>query len=101
MKLKTYFLSLVFIILVNVLSAQTLEMGGNFSTSNEAFYKNAFGADIGYIHNFKKQYIFFQFASISKDNSYSQVVNDAITWTQETPDNYYINKLMERYQLIR
>jgi hypothetical protein len=68
------------------LSAQIIELGGNFSTSNQAFYKNAYGVNIGYVQEFKKQYIFVQYSNGFKNNTYSQVSRNMIEWTDENYD---------------
>jgi len=72
MKLKFIYLSAVLFIIGSPVFAQSLELGANFASSNENFYKNVLGGNIAYIQHFKKQYVFVQYKYSFKNNSYSE-----------------------------
>jgi hypothetical protein len=71
MNLKYFYFSIILLFVSSAILAQSLEFGANFASSNENFYKNVFGGNVGYIQHFKKQYVFVQYKYAFKNNSYS------------------------------
>ena len=71
MKLRI-FLVLITIGLMNIgLSAQTVDVGTNFTTSNAPFYKDVPGLQLGFYYHFKRQFVFTELKSSLKNNSYT------------------------------
>lgn len=71
MNLKHFYFSIILLFVSSVAFAQSLELGANFASSNENYYKNVFGGNIAYIQHFKKQFVFVQYKYAFKNNSYS------------------------------
>ena len=57
MKSNKLCLLIILLIIASETHSQTIEIGTNFTSSNAPFYKNAFGINMGFNYNFKKQYL--------------------------------------------
>jgi len=76
MKSKILYLLIITVIIAAETHGQTIEIGANFTSSNAPFYKNAFGINMGFNYNFKKQYLLAEIKGSLKNNSYSQIAPD-------------------------
>ncbi len=71
MNLKHLNFSILLFFVSSSAFSQSLELGANFASSNENYYKNVLGGNIAYIQHFKKQFVFVQYKYAFKNNSYS------------------------------
>lgn len=72
MKIRLIFLFAILLFGGQTLSAQTIEIGANYSSSSQIFYKNVPGMSLRYSYSFRKQYLFSELSISEKTNSYTE-----------------------------
>jgi hypothetical protein len=85
-KLKYLFASIIISSFSYEISAQTIELGADYTTTNAIFYKNTPGIHIGFAYHLKNQFLFTEVKTSLKHNSYSETepnisggINDYLT----------------------